>query len=84
MQVRLRTYICGGGDDNEQKLRFNMMTIPEEQVPKVQGSFHFRLFQVFLHLLLIFHLTELLPGLYKGFKSVGDFTVLRSVSKVSL
>lgn len=60
------------------------MTIPEGQVPKAQGSFHFRLFQVFLHLLLICHLTELLPGLYKGFKSVGDFTALKSVSKVSL
>lgn len=39
---------------------------------------------MFLHLLLIFHLTELFPGPNKVFKCSVEFAVLRSVSKVYL
>lgn len=39
---------------------------------------------VFLHLLLIFHLTELFSGLSGEFKFAVDLTVLASVSKVYL
>lgn len=39
---------------------------------------------MFLHLLLIFHLTEPFSGPYKVFQCAVEFAVLRSVSKVYL
>lgn len=37
-----------------------------------------------LQLLLMFHRTELLPGLYKGHMFIAELTVLRSVRQIDL
>lgn len=60
------------------------MPVPGQPVQGPRQLVFSRLFQVCLHLLLIFDLTELYPGLYKGCKFTVQFAVLRSVSKVYL